>query len=211
MSRRSGRRIELEAGRSHVFEATARANLLEALAEVLTILPEDSAVVAVRRHHCGSWRGGIFRQCLALCIGAGRSGSVLGAGSLAQSRQYCRYTCRHKKSFRKPRRLRYLTAFHQTLPRHAYLYAVPYESVHGDMACAVMDSMAPDHRYVAGETARRLGKELSELCVVIAHLGNGCSACAVEAGQSVDTTMGLSPLEGLVMGTRSGDIDPSHA
>ncbi|MGB0257823.1 MAG: acetate/propionate family kinase, partial [Coraliomargarita sp.] len=100
------------------------------------------------------------------------------------------------------------TAFHQTLPKYAYLYAVPYDwyTEHGVRRYGFHGT---SHRYVAGETARRLGKDLNDLSVVIAHLGNGCSACAVECGQSVDTTMGLSPLEGLVMGTRSGDIDPA--
>jgi acetate kinase len=62
---------------------------------------------------------------------------------------------------------------------------------------------------VAGEAARRLGQPLESLGLITAHLGNGCSAAAVEGGRSVDTTMGISPLEGLVMGTRSGDVDPS--
>jgi len=103
------------------------------------------------------------------------------------------------------------TAFHQTLPQHAYLYPVPYEwyTEHGVRRYGFHGT---SHRFVAGETARRLGKDLNELSVVVAHLGNGCSACAVENGESADTTMGITPLEGLVMGTRSGDVDPSmHA
>lgn len=103
------------------------------------------------------------------------------------------------------------TAFHQTLPQHAYLYAVPYDwyATHGVRRYGFHGT---SHRYVAGETARRLGKDLNDLSVVVAHLGNGCSACAIEKGQSADTTMGISPLEGLVMGTRSGDVDPAlHA
>ena len=100
------------------------------------------------------------------------------------------------------------TAFHQTLPKHAYLYAVPY-NWYEELGVRRYGFHGTSHRYVAGETARLLGQDLSELSIVIAHLGNGCSSCAVEAGQSVDTTMGLSPLEGLVMGTRSGDIDPA--
>ena len=100
------------------------------------------------------------------------------------------------------------TAFHQTLPPKAYLYAIPYElylrhhvrryGFHG-----------LSHSYVAREAALRLGKPVAELQLVTAHLGNGCSACAVRGGRSVDTTMGLTPLEGLVMGTRSGDVDPN--
>ncbi|MEX0321256.1 MAG: acetate/propionate family kinase [Puniceicoccaceae bacterium] len=100
------------------------------------------------------------------------------------------------------------TAFHQTIPEHAYLYAVPYDW-YKDLRVRRYGFHGTSHRYVAGETARILGKDLSDLSVVIAHLGNGCSACAVENGQSADTTMGLSPLEGLVMGTRSGDVDPA--
>jgi acetate kinase len=100
------------------------------------------------------------------------------------------------------------TAFHQTIPEHAYLYAVPYEW-YKDLRVRRYGFHGTSHRYVAGETARILGKDLSDLSVVIAHLGNGCSACAVEGGKSADTTMGLSPLEGLVMGTRSGDVDPA--
>jgi acetate kinase len=100
------------------------------------------------------------------------------------------------------------TAFHQTLPKYAFLYAVPY-CWYEDLGVRRYGFHGTSHRYVAGETARRLGRDVSELSMVIAHLGNGCSSCAVEAGKSVDTTMGFSPLEGLVMGTRSGDIDPS--
>lgn len=100
------------------------------------------------------------------------------------------------------------TAFHQSIPKHAYLYAVPYDW-YEELRVRRYGFHGTSHRYVAGETARLLGKDLSDLSIVIAHLGNGCSACAVEGGKSVDTTMGLSPLEGLVMGTRSGDVDPA--
>lgn len=100
------------------------------------------------------------------------------------------------------------TAFHQTLPKHAYLYAVPYDW-YTDHGVRRYGFHGTSHRYVAGETARRLGKKLPDLSAIIAHLGNGCSASAIEAGQSADTTMGISPLEGLVMGTRSGDVDPA--
>ena len=65
------------------------------------------------------------------------------------------------------------------------------------------------HRFVAEEAARLMQRPIKELHLITAHLGNGCSACAVREGQSVDTTMGLTPLEGLVMGTRSGDVDPN--
>jgi acetate kinase len=100
------------------------------------------------------------------------------------------------------------TAFHQSLPPKAYHYAIPYE-LYERFRVRRYGFHGSSHRYVAGEAARQLGKPLSELELVTAHLGNGCSACAVRGGRSVDTSMGLTPLEGLVMGTRSGDVDPN--
>ena len=100
------------------------------------------------------------------------------------------------------------TAFHQTLPAHAYLYPVPY-GLYTEHGVRRYGFHGTSHRYVAGRAAELLGQPLAELALVTAHLGNGCSATAVLNGQSVDTTMGLTPLEGLVMGTRSGDVDPS--
>jgi acetate kinase len=100
------------------------------------------------------------------------------------------------------------TAFHQTLPRKAHLYAIPYE-LYERHKIRRYGFHGTSHRYVAEEAARRLGRPLAELELVTAHLGNGCSAAAVSGGKSVDTTMGLTPLEGLVMGTRSGDVDPN--
>ncbi len=97
------------------------------------------------------------------------------------------------------------TAFHQTMPVEAFLYAVPsnlYEE-HGIRRYGFHGS---SHEWVTREAERRLGT--SDLGLVTAHLGNGCSAAAVYRGRSLDTTMGLTPLEGLVMGTRSGDVDP---
>lgn len=99
------------------------------------------------------------------------------------------------------------TAFHQTMPESAFLYGVPYDW-YQDHMIRRYGFHGTSYRYVTQETARRLGKSPADTHLVIAHLGNGCSACAVEHGQSVDTTMGLTPLEGLIMGTRSGDIDP---
>jgi acetate kinase len=100
------------------------------------------------------------------------------------------------------------TAFHQTLPPRAYLYAIPYD-LYEQHKIRRYGFHGTSHRFVAGEAARLLGKAPSELELVTAHLGNGCSAAAVSGGRSVDTTMGLTPLEGLVMGTRSGDVDPN--
>ncbi len=100
------------------------------------------------------------------------------------------------------------TAFHQTMPPRAFLYAVPYRFYEG-LRVRRYGFHGTSHRYVASQAAKILNKPLEELHLVTAHLGNGCSACAVREGQSVDTTMGLTPLEGLVMGTRSGDVDPN--
>src|SRR5262249_52519214 len=100
------------------------------------------------------------------------------------------------------------SASREPLPRSAYTCAVPYEwqeksgvrryGFHGT-----------SHAFVSAEAARLLGRSPSQLNVIVLHLGNGCSAAAIRGGQSVDTSMGLTPLEGLVMGTRSGDVDPA--
>lgn len=103
------------------------------------------------------------------------------------------------------------TAFHQTLPEHAYTYAVPrqWREEHGIRRYGFHGT---SHRFVAGETARLLGRPLESVNTIVLHLGNGASAAAVAGGRSVDTSMGMTPLEGLVMGTRSGDLDPAlHA
>jgi acetate kinase len=100
------------------------------------------------------------------------------------------------------------TAFHQTLPAKAFMYAVPYE-LYERHRVRRYGFHGTSHAFVAGQAADRIGKPLDELQLVTAHLGNGCSACAIKGGRSVDTTMGLTPLEGLVMGTRSGDVDPN--
>ncbi len=100
------------------------------------------------------------------------------------------------------------TAFHQSMQREAFLYAVPYEW-YQDYTIRRYGFHGSSHRYVSHKAAEILGKSLEQVNLVSAHLGNGCSATAVRAGKSVDTTMGLTPLEGLVMGTRSGDVDPS--
>jgi acetate kinase len=99
------------------------------------------------------------------------------------------------------------TAFHQTMPATAYRYAVP-EHWYTDHGVRRYGFHGTSHRYVSHEAARRLGRPVTSLRLVTAHLGNGASVAAVRDGESVDTTMGLTPLEGLVMGTRSGDVDP---
>ena len=100
------------------------------------------------------------------------------------------------------------TAFHQTLPNYVFHYAIPYE-YYEKYRIRRYGFHGTSHHYVTLEAARRLGKPYDQLQFISAHLGNGCSATAVKHGRSVDTTMGLTPLEGLVMGTRSGDVDPS--
>ena len=99
------------------------------------------------------------------------------------------------------------TAFHQTLPETAWRYAVP-DAWYREHGVRRYGFHGTSHQFVAERAALLLGKSLSSLRLVTAHLGNGCSACAIRNGISVDTTMGLTPLEGLVMGTRSGDLDP---
>jgi acetate kinase len=98
------------------------------------------------------------------------------------------------------------TAFHQTMPKAAYAYAVP-QRLYRDHAVRRYGFHGTSHRFVAGETVRLAGFDPHDHGLVIAHLGNGASATAVLDGKSVDTSMGMTPLEGLVMGTRSGDID----
>lgn len=99
------------------------------------------------------------------------------------------------------------TSFHQTMPEHAYLYALP-ASLYRDHGVRRYGFHGTSYRYITSKAAELLGKPLEETAFVCAHLGNGASATAIKGGLSVDTTMGLTPLEGSVMGTRSGDIDP---
>ncbi len=100
------------------------------------------------------------------------------------------------------------TAFHATIPKVAYLYALPY-AVYEKHGVRRYGFHGSSHRYVAGRTAELLGQPPAATNCITVHLGNGCSITAVRHGQSTDTSMGLTPLEGLVMGTRSGDFDPA--
>jgi acetate kinase len=100
------------------------------------------------------------------------------------------------------------TAFHQTLGPHAYLYAVPYQ-LYRRHRVRRYGFHGTSHRYVAYRYRQLRGLPRDEVNVITLHLGNGCSVAAIRAGDSVDTSMGMTPLEGLVMGTRSGDIDPA--
>lgn len=100
------------------------------------------------------------------------------------------------------------TAFHATLPEYAYLYALPYR-LYQEANVRRYGFHGTSHHYIVKEAAKFLHKPLHALNAITLHLGNGASMCAVKNGQSVDTTMGLTPLEGLIMGTRSGDVDPA--
>lgn len=100
------------------------------------------------------------------------------------------------------------TAFHQSMPPSAYTYAVP-SAWREDLGVRRYGFHGTSVAYVTARTAELLGRPVTDLNLVVAHLGNGASMTAVRAGRSVDTSMGLSPLEGLVMGTRSGDVDPA--
>lgn len=100
------------------------------------------------------------------------------------------------------------TAFHQSMPAHAYRYALP-EALYAEQRVRRYGFHGTSHRYVTDEAARMTGLSPADSGWLSAHLGNGCSTCAVQDGESRDTSMGFTPLEGLVMGTRSGDVDPN--
>ena len=103
------------------------------------------------------------------------------------------------------------TAFHQSMPAHAYRYALP-QALYADHAIRRYGFHGTSHQYVTNQAGELTGRGTAKGAWLSAHLGNGCSSCAVLDGRSLDTSMGLTPLEGLVMGTRSGDVDPNlHA
>ena len=100
------------------------------------------------------------------------------------------------------------TTFHQTMPKKAYMYGIPYE-FYEKYAIRRYGAHGTSHRFVSAVAAEYMGKPASELKIVTCHLGNGSSITAVDGGKCVDTSMGLTPLAGVLMGTRCGDIDPS--
>lgn len=100
------------------------------------------------------------------------------------------------------------TAFHQTMPECAYIYGIPYE-YYEKYRVRRYGFHGTSHSFVSKRTAELLGKDIKDTKIIVCHLGGGASICAVEGGKSIDTTMGLTPLEGITMGTRSGNIDPA--
>jgi acetate kinase len=100
------------------------------------------------------------------------------------------------------------TAFHHTLPERAYLYAIPYQ-LYRRYRVRRYGFHGTSHRYIAYRYRQLTGRTREDTRIITMHLGNGCSLCAIRGGESVDTSMGFTPLEGLVMGTRSGDLDPA--
>ena len=100
------------------------------------------------------------------------------------------------------------TAFHANMPKEAFLYAIPYEA-YEDWRIRRYGFHGTSHKFVSGEAAKLLGKDLKDAKIITVHLGNGSSVAAVSGGHSIDTSMGFTPLEGLIMGTRSGDVDAS--
>ncbi|HKM04981.1 MAG TPA: acetate kinase [Lachnospiraceae bacterium] len=100
------------------------------------------------------------------------------------------------------------TAFHQTMPAKAYLYGIPYE-YYEKYKVRRYGFHGTSHDFVSNRAAKMIGKDRKELKIIVCHLGNGASVTAVKYGESIDTSMGFTPLEGLIMGTRSGDIDPA--
>ncbi|MBS6610574.1 MULTISPECIES: acetate kinase [Peptoniphilus] len=100
------------------------------------------------------------------------------------------------------------TAFHQTMPRESYIYALPYE-YYEKYKIRRFGFHGTSHKYITNRAAEMLGKDVNEVNLITCHLGNGSSICAVKNGKSIDTSMGFTPLEGLAMGTRCGDLDPA--
>lgn len=107
-----------------------------------------------------------------------------------------------------PQTIVFDTSFHATMPEKAFMYGIKYED-YEKYHVRKYGAHGTSHRYVMGEVAKILGKDPKDLKIITVHLGNGSSITAIDHGKSVDTTMGLTPLEGLIMGTRSGDLDPA--
>ena len=100
------------------------------------------------------------------------------------------------------------TAFHQTMPKSSYVYSLPYE-YYEKYGIRKYGFHGTSHKYVSERAAEMLGRPLNNFALISCHLGNGASITAIEGGKSIDTSMGFTPLAGVTMGTRSGDIDPA--
>ena len=100
------------------------------------------------------------------------------------------------------------TAFHQTLPKEAYTYSIPYE-LYEKYGIRKYGFHGTSHKYVSNKVAEVMNRDIKDLKIITCHLGNGCSLSAIKGGKSIDTSMGFTPLAGVMMGTRSGDVDPS--
>ena len=100
------------------------------------------------------------------------------------------------------------TAFHQTIPKERYIYPIPYQ-YYKKYGIRKYGFHGTSHQYVSDRVAEIMGKDIKDLKIVNCHLGQGCSVCAIKGGKSVETSMGLTPLGGIPMGSRSGDLDPS--
>ncbi len=99
------------------------------------------------------------------------------------------------------------TSFHQTMPDYAYMYALPYE-YYEKYKIRKYGYHGPSHKFVASKAAKLIGRDMKELNIITCHLGNGASITAIQKGRSIDTSMGFTPVDGLIMGTRTGEIDP---
>jgi len=188
-------------------KALPEADLVTALHEMIGILPGNIQVVAVGHrvvHGAEAFSHSVLIDAEVIA-GIERCNDL---APLHNPANLAGIRAAHKVFPATPQVAVFDTAFHATLPQRAYLYAVPYDWYQTD-GVRRYGFHGTSHRYVSAEAARRLGQPVGQLGLITAHLGNGCSAAAVEGGKSVDTTMGISPLEGLVMGTRSGDVDPS--
>jgi len=183
----------------------------EALKEVLNTLsakgiingPDDVDLVGHRVVHGGE------KFCRATEITADVKEQIKALFSLAPLHNQVSYTCIEvaEHTFPKAKQVAVFdTAFHHTLPDYAYRYAIP-KSYYEDYGVRVYGFHGTSHKNVAGQAMAYL--ENPEAKLITLHLGNGCSVAAVKAGKSIETSMGFGPLSGLVMGTRSGDIDPS--
>lgn len=190
---------------------SAIANHGEALKQVLEALyekgiinsPDEVDLVGHRVVHGGE------KFYVATEISPAVKEEIKSLFSLAPLHNQVSYTCIEvaEETFPKARQVAVFdTAFHHTLPEHAYRYAIP-KSYYEDYGIRVYGFHGTSHKNVSSQAMAYLGNQNAKLISI--HLGNGCSMAAVKSGKSIDTTMGFGPLSGLVMGTRSGDIDPS--